>query len=156
MVTGRCNFLRRVGAVRQGRDKSGDISHIVTAIWPHADLHEKSETELKAKIQLIWPKIRAQKMWQTFNIGRTIGGLTVGRQPISVDHIPWFLSLTKGLHRWRQHSVSTDMWYVFCCLGDAFNCFQLVKILRGTTQRDGRLGLDCKKEWKERLGEEGS
>ena len=41
------------GAVRQGRDKSGDISHIVTAIWPHADLHEKSETELKAKIQLI-------------------------------------------------------------------------------------------------------
>ena len=60
-VTGRCNFLRaggsfkagERGAVRQGRDKSGDISHIVTAIWPHADLHEKSETELKAKIQLI-------------------------------------------------------------------------------------------------------
>ena len=50
------------GAVRQGRDKSGDISHIVTAIWPHADdLHEKSETELKTEIQLIWPKIRAQK-----------------------------------------------------------------------------------------------
>ena len=51
-VTRRYNFLKR-GAVRQGRDKSGDISHIVTAIWPHADLHEKSETELKTEIQLI-------------------------------------------------------------------------------------------------------